>query len=132
MSQIRLTNAERMQALQRLGYTDREASFLCLAALHGGYFLRRQYGQFLGHSLGGTAAALIEKLLAKGHVQVATYAATPTSTTCPLGHFMRRSDRKTIGTAASGSQPQSRTNSWVWILCSRTANTNTSQPNKKS
>jgi len=75
MSQIRLTNAERMQALQRLGYTDREASFLCLAALHGGYFLRRQYGQFLGHPLGGTAAALVEKLLAQGHVQVATYAA---------------------------------------------------------
>ena len=49
-----MTNAERIQALQRLGYTEREAAFLCLAALHGGYFLRRQYAQFLGREDGGT------------------------------------------------------------------------------
>jgi hypothetical protein len=57
-----------------MGYTDREASFLCVAALHGGYFLRRQYAQFLGKALGGTAAALIEKVLAKGHGKGTTYA----------------------------------------------------------
>ncbi len=69
MGQIRLTSRERIQALQRLGYSEREAGFLCMAALHGGYFLRRQYGQFLGKALGGTAAALIEKAVYLGHVQ---------------------------------------------------------------
>ena len=74
MSQIHLTHAERIQALERLGYRDREASFLCLAALHGGYFLRRQYARFLGKAVGGTAATLIEKILANGHAKGTTYA----------------------------------------------------------
>jgi hypothetical protein len=73
MSQIRLTKQERIQALERLGYTDREAAFLSLAALNGGYFLRRQYCQFLNKAVGGTAASLIEKVLTKGHAHVATY-----------------------------------------------------------
>jgi hypothetical protein len=73
MSQIPLTNDVRCEALQRFGYTPREARFLCLAALHGGYFLRRQYDQFLGQSDGGSATQLIEKTLAKGHTQAFTY-----------------------------------------------------------
>src|SRR5689334_1466191 len=75
MAQVRLTNEERIQALERLGYSEREAAFLCIAALHGGYFLRRQYAQFLGKSVGGTAAALIEKVLTKGHARGTTFAA---------------------------------------------------------
>src|ERR1039457_3697106 len=74
MSQIRLTNQERIQALQRLGYAARESAFLCPAALHGGYFLRRQYSQFLSQSPGGSAAALIEKVLDNGHAKGTTYA----------------------------------------------------------
>ena len=35
-------------------------------ALHGGYFLRRQYDQFLGRHDGGAASQLIEKALAQG------------------------------------------------------------------
>lgn len=74
MAQINLTNQERIQGLQRLGYSEREAAFLCLAALHGGYFLRRQYCRFLGKPAGGTAAQLIEKLLAKEHAKGTTFA----------------------------------------------------------
>jgi hypothetical protein len=74
MSQIRLTNPERVQALQRFGYSARESAFLCQAALHGGYFLRRQYVQFLGGQSGGSAASLIEKVLDKGHAKGTTYA----------------------------------------------------------
>jgi hypothetical protein len=74
MGQIRLTNQERIQALQRLGYGVKEAAFLCLAALHGGYFLRRQYGQFLSRLPGGSAAALIAKVLDNGHARGTTYA----------------------------------------------------------
>jgi hypothetical protein len=62
-----MNNGRQTQALMRLGYTDREAAFLCLAALHGGFFVRRQYCQFIEREAGGTAAALIEKLISKRH-----------------------------------------------------------------
>lgn len=75
MSQIALTNPERIKALQRLGYHEREASFLSLAALHGGYFLRRQYADFIGSRDGGNVAQLIEKTLDQGHAEAATYKA---------------------------------------------------------
>lgn len=74
MSQVRLTHQERIEAVCRLGYTEREAHFLCLAALHGGYFVRRQYCQFLRQLAGGNAASLIEKALAAGHVTASSYA----------------------------------------------------------
>jgi hypothetical protein len=67
MSSFPVTNEERVAALESLGYTHREAEFLCLAALHGGYFLRRQYCEFIGKEIGGTAAALVEKLLSRRH-----------------------------------------------------------------
>jgi hypothetical protein len=73
MSQISLTNQERRKALQAFGYTEREAEFLCTAALQGGYFLRRHYDQFLGRPDGGTATQLIERALANGHIRAFTY-----------------------------------------------------------
>jgi len=75
MSQIALTALERRAALERLGYSEREADFLCLAALHGGYFLRRQYARFLDSPDGGTVTQLIEKALDLGHAEAATYKA---------------------------------------------------------
>ena len=47
-----MTNTERIQALMGFGYTEREAAFLCIASLHGGFFLRRQYSQFTGTAPG--------------------------------------------------------------------------------
>src|SRR5216684_8354173 len=67
MSSRSMSNAERIEALKGLGYTEREAAFLCLAALHGGYFLRRQYCGFIGKEIGGTVNALVEKLLMQKH-----------------------------------------------------------------
>jgi hypothetical protein len=67
MSQINRTNQERIQVLMTLGYTEREATFLCLAGLHSGFFLRRQFCQFIGSNAGGADATLVEKLLKKGH-----------------------------------------------------------------
>ncbi len=64
-----MTNEDRIAAIEQLGYTSRQAAFLCLAALHGGYFLRRQYNAFLSLGPGGTAERLIEKALTKGHVR---------------------------------------------------------------
>jgi hypothetical protein len=67
-----MTNSERIGAIKGLGYSEREATFLCLAALHGGYFVRRQYCDFIGKEIGGTAAALVEKLLAQQHAAAIT------------------------------------------------------------
>lgn len=73
MSSRPMTGSERIAALESLGYTSREAAFLCIAALHGGYFLRRQYCGFIGKETGGTVNALVEKLLSQKHA-VATSA----------------------------------------------------------
>ena len=57
-----------MLSLQALGYTQREAYFLELAALHSGYFVRRQFNAFLGQPRGRAAADLIQKLVRRHHV----------------------------------------------------------------
>ena len=47
-------------ALESLGYTEREAAFLYLVAIHSGYFLRRQFNYFIDRRLGsGKTQALI-------------------------------------------------------------------------
>ena len=38
--------------LEPFGYTTRQAQFLALVALHGGYFLRRQFVAFTGRTHG--------------------------------------------------------------------------------
>jgi hypothetical protein len=59
-----------VESLSRTGYTRDDAAFLCLAATHSGYFVRRQFNEFLHQPRGGAAARFIEKLLATGHAQV--------------------------------------------------------------
>ena len=71
MTPVLPTPSERVTALQAFGYTEREAAFLLTAALHGGYFLRRQYCYAIGTQSGGNAAALIDKLLTLKHASVA-------------------------------------------------------------
>ena len=73
MSQRPLTEFERTQALLRFGYTKPEANFLCTAALHSGYFLRRQYANFLSVKDGGSVSQLIERALGIGHVKTSTW-----------------------------------------------------------
>jgi len=73
MSQISMTQEEQVNSLRRYGYNDREAAFLRLAALHGGYFLRRQIAEFLGKNANGSVAALVERVLANEHANVLTF-----------------------------------------------------------
>jgi hypothetical protein len=70
MTPVIMRNDERKMAIQRFGYTEREAAFLCLAALHGGYFLRRQYAAFLQCQRGGNVERLLEKGVLRGHIRV--------------------------------------------------------------
>lgn len=55
--------------LQVAGYTEREAAFLYLAALHSGYFLRRQYLRFIERGRGALAAQFLHRAFALGHIQ---------------------------------------------------------------
>jgi hypothetical protein len=73
MSQIPMTDRERVRALQRFSYTEPESAFLSLAALHSGYFLRRQYARFLGAKDGGQVSQLVERALANDHVKTSTW-----------------------------------------------------------
>jgi hypothetical protein len=41
----------RIQAIEKLGYTRQEAAFLVFVALHGGYFVARQFNRFVGGSI---------------------------------------------------------------------------------
>jgi hypothetical protein len=67
-----ITFDTRVQALRNLGYATREAEFLCLAALHSGYFLRRQYRAFLGTKPGAADDLLVAKIRNLGHGRVLT------------------------------------------------------------
>jgi hypothetical protein len=65
-----MDNNQRISRLQSLGYNAGEASFLCVAALHSGFFQRRQYSTFSGKGPGYADVALGEKLLRLGHATV--------------------------------------------------------------
>ena len=51
-------------------YTPREAQFLEMAALHSGYFLRRQYMRFAHAGSGGAVDRFTRKVLSHGHARV--------------------------------------------------------------
>ncbi len=58
-----MTHIHRIDVLKKLGFTPRESEFLLYAALHGGYFMRRQYDRFVGiEHRGGTSQRLLDKL----------------------------------------------------------------------
>jgi hypothetical protein len=69
-------------ALQRFGYTERQAKFLRIVAHHSGYFLRRQYDFYTGNEKGGSSQRFIELLVQKGHATPLTFC--DTTTVCHL------------------------------------------------
>jgi len=73
MSVTPLMSADRVANLVRFGYTDTEGSFLCVAALHGGYFLRRQVAHGLKCQDGATVTRLAQKVLALEHARSSTW-----------------------------------------------------------
>ncbi len=58
---------------QALGYTEREASFLYLVAMHSGYFLRRQFDYFIDRQKGAIAQNFLEKARRAGHIEIIDY-----------------------------------------------------------
>ncbi len=60
-------------ALESLGYTEREAAFLYLVAVHSGYLLRRQFNYFIDRHKGFLAHRFLEKANAAGHIEKIHY-----------------------------------------------------------
>ena len=56
--------------LENAGYTEQEAAFLYLVAVHSGYFLRRQFSRFVQRDRGGLADKFIQKALRLDHLHV--------------------------------------------------------------
>lgn len=60
--------------LRKHGYTEREAAFLYLVGMHTGYFLRRQFLQFLQREDGAMTQRFLVKSMEREHVQAIEYA----------------------------------------------------------
>jgi hypothetical protein len=61
--------AESITALKQFGYTEREAEFLYIVAVHSGFFLQRQFTQFVEVAGRGPATYFIKKAIQKQHVR---------------------------------------------------------------
>jgi hypothetical protein len=60
---------EDTQAIRQFGYTEREARFLCVVAIHAGYFSQNHVRQFSGNRSGRTVSAFIKRSLSHGHLK---------------------------------------------------------------
>jgi len=60
-------------AIESLGYTEREAAFLYLVAVHSGYFLRRQFDYFIDRNKGAIVMSFLEKARIAGHIEFVDY-----------------------------------------------------------
>jgi len=58
-----------IEALQKFGYTEREAAFLYLVAMHSGYFIARQYDAHTGLTKGDTRHRLLNQLTKNAHAK---------------------------------------------------------------
>jgi hypothetical protein len=74
MSAAVLTRDERIANVQRLGYAQAEAEFLALVALHGGYFVRRQFDAWIGVERGKRSEDFLADLLDRGHCRRRVFA----------------------------------------------------------
>ena len=60
---------ERSARLNRFGYRPRDAEFLCACTLLGGFFLRRQYHEWTGHSAGLAEMEFLARATGLSHVR---------------------------------------------------------------
>ena len=86
-----MTRTERIEALRAHSYTEREAAFLTLVALHGGYFLRRQYRGFAG-CRGGVEERFLRRADSAGHLRYTLH-----SNRTSLYHLFARAVYRAIG-----------------------------------
>jgi hypothetical protein len=64
-----MTREDQVRAIHALGYTESEAKFLRIVALHSGYFVRRQFLRFTESAPGKRAQDFIDGLIARRHAK---------------------------------------------------------------
>ena len=65
--------AEHIERIKDLGYTESEARFLYIVAIHSGYFTLGQFRAFTNTSYGKRPTSFAQKLLKQGHATVRDY-----------------------------------------------------------
>jgi hypothetical protein len=66
-------NGEQIERIKGLGYTDAEACFIYIVAIHSGYFTQRQFLNFTQATRGKRSNAFAQKLLKHGHATMRDY-----------------------------------------------------------
>ena len=64
---------ETASVLEAFGYTTRQAQFLALVAVHGGYFLRRQFVAFTRGSHGLATVRFLDRAVTRGDIRSLPY-----------------------------------------------------------
>jgi hypothetical protein len=90
--------AESLTALKQFGYTEREAEFLYIVAVHSGFFLQRQFTQHVDVAGRGPATYFIKKAIQKKHVREHL----PERGTQKIYHLFSRSLYAALGKENSG------------------------------
>jgi hypothetical protein len=78
--------------LKTLGYTEREARFLYIVAIHSGYFTQTQLCPFIGSKSGRTTRSFTSRLLSRNHVRERKY-----QNNASIYHLMHRRIYQAIG-----------------------------------
>jgi hypothetical protein len=66
-------SSDHIERIKELGYTEVEARFLYIVAVHSGYFTLGQFGCFTNTSYGKRLTSFSQKLLKQGHATVRDY-----------------------------------------------------------
>jgi hypothetical protein len=62
-------STEHLEAIRTFGYTEAEAHFLYIVAVHSGYFTQKQFGNLMQCKPGRPVHAFIERASEKGHLK---------------------------------------------------------------
>jgi hypothetical protein len=96
--------AESLTALKQFGYTEREAEFLYIVAVHSGFFLQRQFTHHVDVAGRGPATYFLKKAIQKKHVREHL----PERGTQKIYHLFSRSLYAALGKENSGHRKSRR------------------------
>ena len=65
--------ADHIERIKEFGYTESEAGFLYIVAVHSGYFTLGQFRAFTGTAYGKRPTSFAEKVLKRGHATIRDY-----------------------------------------------------------
>ncbi len=68
-----MTPEQRITNLMRIGYSEREAAFLAIAALNSGYLLSRQYLYYIDKKFGFSSSTFLNRAQAYKHLKPLTF-----------------------------------------------------------